>query len=141
MSPQTDPPVNDAAGNPGSAPTSRADRTAALDIAVARLLSTGTLLAVGLLVVGVVLMAGAGRSPSEEGFLPLDLARLPSDLAALRPEGFLWLGLLAVILTPISRVTASLVGFLRDADRVMTVTSVAILGVIAGSVVISSLVK
>lgn len=116
---------------------SREERAAALDLTVARLLSRGTTGSVALLAIGVVLLAAAGRSPLETGFTPLDLARIPSDIAALRPEGFLWLGLVAVILTPISRVLASLVGFMRAGDRRMVLISVAILGVIATSIVLS----
>ena len=108
---------------------------------MARLLNIGTLFSVALLAVGVVLMATSGQSPLDPDFPPLDLARLPSDLLALRPEGFLWLGLIAVILTPISRVVVSLVGFVRDDDRTMALISVLILGVIAASVVISTLVR
>ena len=131
----------DAILKPAHVPLSSADRSAALDLTIARLLHTGTVVAVVLLAIGVVLTVGAGRSPLDPGFPPLDVTRMPSDLAALRPEGFLWLGLLAVICTPISRVLASLVGFVRSADRQMVVISIATLGVIAISVVISSLLK
>jgi uncharacterized membrane protein len=96
---------------------------------------------VGLLAIGVVLMAAAGRSPLDPTFPPLDFARLPSDLLALRPEGFLWLGLLCVILTPTSRVVASLFGYVRDADRTMVLISLGILAVIAASVVVSIAVQ
>lgn len=124
---------------PGAA--SNADRAAALDLTVARLLSRGTMSSVALLAIGVVLLAAAGRSPLDTEFAPLDLARLPSDLVALRPEGFLWLGLVAVILTPISRVIASLGGFWRAKDLRMVVISVAILGVIAASIALTIVLK
>jgi uncharacterized membrane protein len=115
--------------------------SAALDLAVARLLRAGILAAVALLAVGVVLMATSGRSPLDRPFPSFDLARIPSDIVALRPEGFLWLGLGAVILTPISRVTASLAGYVRGGDRSMALISIAILGVIAASIVISVAVQ
>jgi uncharacterized membrane protein len=124
-----------------SAQTGRGDQALALDLVVARLLSTGTLAAVILLAVGVVLMAIAGTSPMQAGFPPLDLARLPADLVALRAEGFLWLGLLAVIVTPTSRVIASLLGYIRASDRPMVLISLAILAVIATSVVTSSVIS
>lgn len=113
----------------------------ALDLTVARLLSAGTIIAVAILAVGVVGMAVTGRSPLDRPFPLLDLARLPADLLALRPEGFLWLGLMAVIATPLSRVVVSLVGYVRQAERTMTWISLAILGVIALSVLISLYVK
>jgi uncharacterized membrane protein len=117
--------------------TPQSSTSLALDLAVARLLRAGTLGAVGIMTAGVVLMALAGRSPLDKPFPPFDLTRIPADVLALRPEGFLWLGLVAVILTPISRVGASLFGYLRSADRSMVLISLAILGVIAMSVVIS----
>jgi len=109
----------------------------ALDVAVGRLLRTGTVTAVVILAIGVVLMAVKGVSPTAKPFPAFDLTRIPSDILALRPEGFLWLGLIAVMLTPISRVTASLFGYVRNADRTMVLISIAILTVIAVSVLLS----
>lgn len=117
--------------------TAQSAASAALDLAVARLLRAGTIGAVAIMILGVALMAVTGRSPLDQPFPSFDLARIPADVAALRPEGFLWLGLVAVILTPISRVTASLFGYVRTADRQMILISLAILGVIAMSVVVS----
>ena len=48
--------------------------------------------------------------------------------------GFLWLGLIAVVATPASRVVASLVGYLRGGERPMAVIAGLILAVIALSV-------
>ena len=119
-----------------------ADRRALdLDLTVAAILNAGTILAVAILATGVAAMAIAGRSPLELPFPALDLSRLPDDIVALRPEGFLWLGLLAVIATPLTRVAASLVGYVRQGERTMVIISLAILGVIAASVVVSLLVK
>jgi uncharacterized membrane protein len=124
--------------NPGS---NQPTAAAALDLAVARLLRAGILVAVGLLAIGVALLAVAGRSPLDKPFPPFDPVRIPSDIVALRPEGFLWLGLVAVIFTPISRVSASLVGYIRTADRSMVLISVAILCVIGASVLLSIAVQ
>ena len=117
------------------------DRARDLDLTVAAVLNAGTIVAVAILAVGVAAMAITGRSPLESPFPALDLARLPADIVALRPEGFLWLGLLVVIATPLSRVAASLAGFVRQGERTMVLFSLAILGVVAASVVISLLVK
>lgn len=122
-------------------PPSASEQALALDLTVSLLLSAGTLAAVALLAVGVALLALSGRSPLDTAFPSLDLGRLAGDVLALRPEGFLWLGLIAVILTPTSRVIVSLVGYSRAADRTMVLISLAILSVIAASVVISALVK
>jgi uncharacterized membrane protein len=116
-------------------------RALQLDLTVARLLSIGTNVAVGILALGVAAMAISGRSPLEVPFPALDLSRIPADLVAVRPEGFLWLGLLAVIVTPTSRVVASLIGFARGDERTMLLISLAILGVIGASVLISVVLR
>jgi uncharacterized membrane protein len=101
--------------------------------AIGRLLIVLTYLAVALLVVGVALLVALGISPLSGG-PGLDLARLPADLAALAPHGFLWLGLLTVIATPLARVVAAAIGYGRAGDRTMVLVAVAILAVIALSV-------
>lgn len=107
-----------------------------LDLAVARLLTVGTYLSIALLAAGVAAMVATGASPLDTapGF---DIGRIPADLVALRPEGFLWLGLVVVIATPSARVAASLVGYLRGRDRIMAAVAVLILGVIALSVILA----
>ncbi len=97
---------------------------------IGRLLIAVTYVAVGLLSVGVVLMLAAGISPLAGG-PPLDLGSILADLAALAPEAFLWLGILAVIATPISRVIVAAIGFARLGDRWMVAISLGILAVIA----------
>lgn len=106
----------------------------ALEIAIARLLTWTTYAVVAVLVVGVVLMLAAGRHPLDPA-PALDLTRLPADLVALRPEGFLWLGLVATMLTPAARVVASLVGYLRRTEIVMAAVAAGVLVVIAVGVV------
>ena len=114
-----------------------ASRAARVEGWIARVLRAGTLLSVGLLAVGVVLMTLAGRSPLDEAWLPLDLGRIPADLLALRPEGFLWLGLLTTLSTPLLRVAASVVGFLGAGERRMAGLGTAVLIIIALAVVVA----
>jgi uncharacterized membrane protein len=64
-----------------------------------------------------------------------DPAQIPADLAALRPAGFLWLGILGVLATPATRVAASLLGYVRSGERLMAGVSLAILIVIAAGVI------
>ena len=98
-----------------------------------RLLIAVTYVAVGLLTIGVVLMLLAGISPLAVG-PPFDPSQIIPDLFALEPAGFLWLGLLAVIATPLSRVAGAAIGFVRRGEPLMAVISVAILMVIAISI-------
>jgi uncharacterized membrane protein len=95
-----------------------------------RLLITVTYVAVVLLLIGVVLMLAAGTSPLSGG-PGLEPDRLVADVLALAPAGFLWLGLLAVIATPVSRVIGAATGFVRGGEPLMAAISLAILAVIA----------
>ncbi len=118
----------------GRAATQQAERL------IGRLLTGITYVSVVLLVVGVALLIAAGISPVSGG-PGMDPGRLVSDLIGLRPAGFLWLGLVAVIAAPITRVSVALVAYVRDADWLMVGVSTAILLVIAvaiGSAVVST---
>jgi uncharacterized membrane protein len=106
-----------------------------LESGIARLLTVGTYASVAFLAIGVVAMAIAGRSPRDAS-PDLDPGWLLGDVVALRPEGFLWLGLILVIATPSARVAASLVGYLRRGERAMAAVSAAILGIIVLSVIL-----
>ena len=105
-----------------------------LERSVARLLTVGTYASIALLAAGVLAMVVARLSPLDPA-PRFDPPRLAADLVALRPEGFLWLGIVLVVATPSARVATSLVGYLRRADRAMAVVSVLILTVIGLSVV------
>lgn len=98
-----------------------------------RLLIVVTYVAVGLLASGVVLLMLAGVSPLAGG-PPFDPTQLIPDLRALEPAGFLWVGILVVIATPLSRVVGAAIGFIRRGERLMAAVSLAILGVIAISI-------
>ena len=74
-------------------------------------------------------MSGLTQPPSQA--IDLDLAQIPADILALRPEGFLWPGLLVMIATPAARVAASLVGYARSGEWEMVLVAILILGVIA----------
>ena len=104
------------------------------DRVLGRLLIAVTYVAVGLLSVGVVLLFVQGISPLAGGPL-LDLEHLASDVVNLAPAAFLWLGILAVIATPISRVIVAAIGFARLGDRWMVGVAIGILLVIALGIV------
>ena len=105
-------------------------RAAAAEYRIGRLLIAMTYVAVGLLVVGVVLMIADGISPLNGG-PGLDLATLGSQLVALDPAAFLWLGLLVVVATPIGRVIVAGIAYARQADWLMVAIALGILAVIA----------
>jgi len=118
---------------PQHAPPESAD----LDRAIGRLLTLGTYAAVLLLGIGTVLLF-ANRIDPLAGAPPLEPGVIVDDIVHLRPAGFMWLGLLVVLATPVARVVASLVGFVRRGERTMSIVAALILVVIAASIVIGS---
>lgn len=104
---------------------------------IARLLRLGTYLAIGLIAIGVVLMLVTGRSPLDVA-PALDPARLVANLVGLQPAGFLWLGLLVILLTPAARVTVSAIGYARVGDRSMAAIAVLVLIVILTGVLLGT---
>ena len=96
---------------------------------IGRMLIATTYLAVALLTIGVGLLIAAGISPLAGG-PPLDLEEVVAGVAELSPAAFLWLGILAVIGTPLTRVVAAAIGFARSGDRLMVGVALGILVVI-----------
>ena len=115
-------------------PPSVVARRAADERQIGRLIVRITYLAVALLGVGVVSMVATGVSPLD-AVPTLDAAGLIAAIGGLRPEGVLWLGLMAVIATPIIRVLAAAFAYARGAEWRMVAISIAILAVIATGVV------
>jgi uncharacterized membrane protein len=120
----------------GSATSSQEPNPPGLEQSIARLLSIGIYISIALLAVGVILMLLNGIGPLSGG-PAFDLGHVVPDLGSLRPAGFLWLGLLAVVATPSARVAASLVGYARRGERAMAIVAVLILFVIAMSVALA----
>lgn len=110
------------------------DTRGALEGRISRLLMLGTYVSVGLITVGTILMVVTGRGPLDgaPGFVP---ARLADDLLTLQPAGFLWLGIVAVLATPLARVVTALGGYLRAGEREMALVAALILAVVALGVV------
>jgi uncharacterized membrane protein len=106
-----------------------------LELALAHVLELGTYVSVGLLALGAVLLLAGGTSPLAGG-PPLRLDRLGSDLIALRPAGFLWLGILGMVATPGLRVLRAAIGFWRRGETTMAAVAVGVLVVIAVGVTI-----
>jgi uncharacterized membrane protein len=121
-----------------SGPEARSSAVAAsasLEGALAHVLQVGTYVSIGLVLVGSLLLIGAGTSPLA-GAPALSLEELPADLLAGRPAGFLWLGILGVIATPGLRVVRALVGFSRRGEPRMAAIALAVLVVIAAGVIV-----
>ena len=110
-------------------------RGGSLEVALAHVLQLGTYISVGLIAVGTILQVGSGGSPIAGG-PPFAIERLLADLVALRPEGFLWLGIVGVLATPGLRVTRALLGFWRRGEQRMASVSALVLVVIAVGVVV-----
>jgi uncharacterized membrane protein len=108
---------------------------AGIEVRIARLLTVGTRVGIALLAVGSLLLVAAGISPLADDWPPFDVASLPADLLALRPEAFLWLGLVVTISTPWLRVMAATIGFARAGERRMVLLGVAVLVVIVLAIV------
>ena len=111
-----------------------------LDRIIGRLLVWLTYVAVALLIVGVVLMFVDGISPLDPS-PAFDPTTIVADITALRPVGFLWLGLLAVLIAPIARVIVAGVGFALERQWVMVLVALGILAVIAVGVVTAALTE
>jgi len=119
---------------PSAAAGSR-DPGPAIETLVARLLVIGTWVAVVLVLAGVLGMVLSGVDPLDHGERPVfDPGRVPADLLALRPSGFLWAGLVTVLLLPIGRVVVSGIGFLVARDRRLALVSLAVLVVVGVSI-------
>ena len=113
----------------------RMDGSAAdLEPALARVLQAGTYVSISLVAVGTVLLLGGGISPLGGGPV-LRVDRVLSDIAAGRPEGFLWLGILGICATPALRVVGALIGFWRRGERDMVAVALLILSVVGAGVV------
>jgi hypothetical protein len=105
--------------------------------AVGRVLSRGTWLIIGLVGLGTAMVLGAGRRPLHDPGPPFDPLELIFDLFSLRPEGFLWLGLVLTVALPTARTLVALWGFLRQGDRRASVVAGGVLALLALSIVVA----
>lgn len=115
-------------------------RPQGFDSTIGRLMIGMTYISVGLLLVGVILMLVNGISPLDQAPV-FDPSLIWAELLAGMPVGFLWLGLIVVIATPIVRVAASAVGYARLGEWRMVGVGTGILLVIAVGIVTSIVVE
>lgn len=112
-----------------------AETAARLETIAARLLTLGTRIALGLILIGVVGILLKGIDPFAGGaFPPYSLTAIPGQIAALAPEGFIWAGLTVLVALPLGRVIVSGAGFLAARDRRLALVSVLVLLIIAASI-------
>jgi uncharacterized membrane protein len=70
------------------------------------------------------------------GSAPTDFAGWPAGLLAMRPEAIAQLGLLVLIATPVLRVATSVVVFFLEGDRLYTVVTLVVLGILLASLLV-----
>jgi uncharacterized membrane protein len=128
-----------ATDQPRSAATDRDLRgvAAVAEFRIGRLMIGMTYTSVVVLVIGVALMVAAGISPLSGG-PAFDATQLLAELTSISPVGFLWLGLVIVIATPIVRVIGAAISFGLAGQWTMVAIAVAILVVIVAGVAIAA---
>ena len=114
--------------------TTGSDRTIDLIVSV---LAVGTVASVLVVSLASLLNLAAGRVPFRDRGPSLAPDRFLGDLAALRPEGLLWLGLLLVVALPTARVILAFAGYLRAGDRRAAGVAGGVLAVLALSVAVA----
>jgi uncharacterized membrane protein len=97
---------------------------------VARVLQGGVLVSAVLVIVGVAWWAVTGRTGYAYGVYPMTVHRAVRDALAGRPLAVVQCGLLALILTPVIRVAASVVVFARQRDRIFTIITLVVLALL-----------
>jgi len=65
-----------------------------------------------------------------------DFGGLPGRLAALEPAAIAQLGLITLLATPVARVTASVVGFVLECDRLYAAITLAVLLILLTSILV-----
>jgi uncharacterized membrane protein len=108
-----------------------------LEHRIARILSIGSAASIVLLVIGTGLLLASGGSPLDTNWPPFEPSTLVEDILALQPAGFLYLGLIVAIATPLARVGVALVAFARARDLRMALISAAVLAVVAAAIAVA----
>ena len=117
---------------------SKATRT---ELAVSFVLRFGVILSAAVIVLGLVLLAVRGGQGSQGDLaaarsFPHSVATVWSGLLAFDPVSVITLGLILVILTPISRVAVSIVAFAAEGDRRYVIVTAIVLAILVASLVL-----
>lgn len=122
-------------GSPSAGSSAAAE---AMRLAVSRVLTAGIIVSAVLLVVGFVGALALGWGGSLIGRSAVsaqltDFDAMLDGLGALRPAAIGQLGLIALVLTPVSRVAASILLFALERDRTYVVITTAVLLILLAS--------
>jgi uncharacterized membrane protein len=106
---------------------------------VSTVLIVGVVVSAAFIGAGFVAALAVGWQGSLLGVAPTtaattDFSNLPARLAALEPAAISQLGLLVLLATPVARVTASVVGFLLEGDRLYAAITLAVLLILLTSI-------
>jgi uncharacterized membrane protein len=108
-----------------------------LELAIAHMLRIGVIVAALLVFLGGILYLTGTNAPAPDyvRFHPFasdigSFSTVLSGLAALRPESFIQLGILALIATPVLRVILCIVGFGIERDWLYVAVSVTVFAVL-----------
>lgn len=104
--------------------------------AIRRVLRSGAALGSVLLVLGLTLVAALGPALSESGTTRLTAPGLRSAVLSPSPTGLLLLGVVALALTPLSRVALAAGIFAAARDRPLLAVSTFVMLVLAATVVV-----
>lgn len=100
----------------------------AMETVISRVLQVGVLLSMGLIVVGGALWAS--RPPALGTAYPTTLHALAAGVAAGQPLAVIQLGLVVLLVTPVIRVAASALVFVRDRDTTFTAITLTVLALL-----------
>lgn len=99
-------------------------------------LQGGVLISAAVMLVGIILLPTrpGGLTPERLLAFPFTWSALVADLAQLRPQGIITLGLLLLIATPVLRVAVSIVTFVVERDRTYVVITCLVLAILLFSI-------
>jgi uncharacterized membrane protein len=96
----------------------------------------GALIAAGFVAALLVGWSGSFGAAAETASKATDFASFADNVQSLRPIGFVQLGLIVLILTPVARVAVSVVGFWLEGDRLYVAITAGVLAVLLASLVL-----
>lgn len=95
---------------------SEGDPPVGLRLAIRWTLQVGVAASVVLLIVGIILLGASGESSIHAPAAKASLGALPGELAGGNAQGFLFLGVIVLVFTPLVRVLLSLGAFASVED-------------------------